>query len=367
MKKQIRQIGLHREAVETCRDFKNSIKEEAEIDQTLHAAAFDYEKCLLTLSGPSSCFYYTTRLRNFNFTVTNLNNMESVCYLYNEADGGKGSNQVASFLCDYLASLDEKIKTVHFFCDHCGGQNCNRMVMYMLCLALHWFPHFDKFYLSFLTTGHSYSENDTTHSAIERQSNNLEMYTTDEWATIIREALQKPRSKLSGRIKRPTYKDSIDFKSDGMISSPHIFKAGVQKDDDNNNIKWSKIHQLYYSSESKNVMNYRYSYSREYRKVTIFRYSRRQTCVTSLKEMPKMYESIPGITKRRYDDLQYLCHHQDPPIIPSYYHNFYDNLTVKSPPPASIPPASMVIPDSESSESDSESSEEEPDNESCDA
>ena len=95
----------------------------------IHAATFDFQKTLLCPDGKSSIFYYSMRLRNYNFTVTTISNTDVNCFLWNEEEGAKGSNEVASCLLKYLAKVKSSgAYIVHLLCDRCSGQYCNRMV-----------------------------------------------------------------------------------------------------------------------------------------------------------------------------------------------------------------------------------------------
>ena len=55
------------------------------------AAAFDLEQVLLSPYGPTEAFYSSSRYKNHNFIVTELNTMKTYCYLWNECEGAKGS------------------------------------------------------------------------------------------------------------------------------------------------------------------------------------------------------------------------------------------------------------------------------------
>lgn len=96
--------------------FKQKMKEESKQDATTSAIAFDYQKTLLTPSGEVSSFYYSLRLKTYNFTLTQLATGAHACYVYTEEDAKKGSCEVASFLLHYLQELKKKgITSVHFF------------------------------------------------------------------------------------------------------------------------------------------------------------------------------------------------------------------------------------------------------------
>ena len=135
------------------RIFKAKCKDMAKSNPTVAASAFDFPKTLLAPAGNSSSFYYSRRLRLYHFTVSSISNLLDInCYLWNEDQAGKGSNEVASMLLDYLKDARAAgILEMYLFCHRCVGHNCNRMVFAMLYLALNWLG-FTSITLSFLVT-----------------------------------------------------------------------------------------------------------------------------------------------------------------------------------------------------------------------
>ena len=66
------------------RAHKSSSKILVEENEKAVAAAFDLEQVLLCPYGPTGAYYYSRRLKNHNLTVTELNNMNTYAYLWNE-------------------------------------------------------------------------------------------------------------------------------------------------------------------------------------------------------------------------------------------------------------------------------------------
>ena len=67
----------HLKDKDLARIIKQAAKEEASKVLTKCAAAFDLQKVLLTPYGPTSSFYYSRRLANHNFTITELDTIKS--------------------------------------------------------------------------------------------------------------------------------------------------------------------------------------------------------------------------------------------------------------------------------------------------
>ena len=173
------------------RENKNKMKLKALNDESVVAAVFDFQKTLLCPHGQTSSFYYTRRLKNYNFTITSLSSMKTVCFLWNECDGKKGACEVATCVLKYLMEAHSQgKKSVYLFRDKCVGQNNNRMVYVMLASALELY-NFEEIELNFFVSGHSQNENDAAHSVIERSASKVPIYTTSQWETIILAAFKK--------------------------------------------------------------------------------------------------------------------------------------------------------------------------------
>ena len=65
----------------SAREYKAQLKEVGEKEEGSAVAAFDLKKTLLCSYGQTSFFYYLLRLRNYNFTITDINSMKTVCCL----------------------------------------------------------------------------------------------------------------------------------------------------------------------------------------------------------------------------------------------------------------------------------------------
>ena len=93
----------------------------------------------------------------YNFSIFDIANKEAICYCYDESIGSKGSNEVASFVFDYIA---KKVKTdFRFYSDNCSGQNRKRYVFAMNVYAAYIFKILIIHH--FLEPGHMQNENGT--------------------------------------------------------------------------------------------------------------------------------------------------------------------------------------------------------------
>ena len=65
---------------------KEMCKQRARKNHHVLAAVFDLQKVLLCPNGQTSSFYYSRRLANHNFTITELDNMNTHCYFWSESE-----------------------------------------------------------------------------------------------------------------------------------------------------------------------------------------------------------------------------------------------------------------------------------------
>lgn len=249
-----------------------------------------------------------------------------------------GSCEVSSCICKYLKVKNEEgFKVINFFADRCGGQNCNRMILNMMCEAMKMFG-FDSLSLNFLVSGHSQNENDTAHSVIEAACRNKTIYTTNQWEISIQMAFKKNVCK----VVRVFHRDIINYKS--PIAFPQftsVLKDSVLEMVEADNSKgeqkgkkakkskgikvyWSKIMQVKFTKEHPNKMFFKYSYDEEKFHEIEYRddVSRRQAKKTD-KNACKLYTESPGIGAKKKADLLELCRKK---LIPEQHHGFFRDL-----------------------------------------
>lgn len=211
---EIQKYTDHLEEKDRVRVLKAEMKQFAVKNALLsHVAVFDFQKTLLSPHGQTSSFYYSQRLRNYNFTITNIANMKTYCYLWNETEGKKGACEVATAVFNYLSEMNkQKLKSIHLFCDRCTGQNNNRVVVAMLSYAVESLD-FEEISLNFLVIGHSQNENDNAHAVIERAVSNKTIYSTEQWETAIAMSFKKNEPV----VEVLTNESFVDFKSNASF------------------------------------------------------------------------------------------------------------------------------------------------------
>ncbi|XP_050295978.1 uncharacterized protein LOC126735906 isoform X2 [Anthonomus grandis grandis] len=173
-------------------DRKTAARQSRDQDQVL-AFNFDLQSVLCTPKGPAGQIFYLRKLAVYNLTMYNLANQKVNCYLWDETQGKRGANEIASCVYDFIMSHTE-ITTVRMMSDECGGQQ-KSSIFASLCMHLlrnHKFLQVIDH--RFFETGHSEMECDCIHSKVERKAKYVPVYTPDGWAQLIRDARVSPEA-----------------------------------------------------------------------------------------------------------------------------------------------------------------------------
>ncbi len=193
-------------------------------------AAFDLEQVLVCPRLTVGSAYYLRKLNVYNLTIFELQTKQGHCFIWNESEGRRGSNEIASALWQWLVEIDRKgVKKVVLYSDTCGGQNRNRY----LCTAISYFlsqsTSITRIEQKFFESGHSESECDSMHSCMERRLKNCPVHLPSEYARLAKRAvLLKPYM-----VHELSYSDFIKFESinsscikstafNGILSTHHI-------------------------------------------------------------------------------------------------------------------------------------------------
>ncbi|KAL4718838.1 hypothetical protein ACJJTC_014068 [Scirpophaga incertulas] len=121
----------------------------------------------------------------YNFTLYDMGKHKGYCYFWDETIGRKGSNEISSFVFDFIKTkVQEGYKEFNFYSDSCGGQNKNKTVFAMYAYASTVFKITINHH--FFEVGHSQSEGDAMHALIERRKKNKIIYIPQQWIALIR-------------------------------------------------------------------------------------------------------------------------------------------------------------------------------------
>lgn len=101
--------------------------------------------------------YYSRKLAVYNFCVYENGPRNVFCYYWDESNGKRGGNEIATILYIYIQSVDARgnVARLFLYCDCCPGQNRNRIVMAMLHSSVQECKNIETIQINFLLTGHT--------------------------------------------------------------------------------------------------------------------------------------------------------------------------------------------------------------------
>lgn len=135
------------------------------------AICMDFQRNLNIPNITTNDAYYRRKLSFYMFNIHSLPTKNSLFYCYTEVIGGKGCNEVVSFLDHYVTQcLDNSIRNLSIFCDSCGGQNKNYTVFKYLYYLVHVRKRFTSVQVTFPVRGHSYMESDKNMGIIQTKT-----------------------------------------------------------------------------------------------------------------------------------------------------------------------------------------------------
>jgi len=136
-------LGVMSEEAVMKQEYHLSRKEQARVSKALDkvrpevvTAVFDLQQVMICPKLSVGSSYYLRKLSVYNLTVLQLNDMQGYCYTWNESEGKRGANEIATAVVPWLKLKDvEEQKHIIFYSDTCGGQNRNKI----MCTAIFFF------------------------------------------------------------------------------------------------------------------------------------------------------------------------------------------------------------------------------------
>ena len=162
------------------RDLKTKDRDAATGSTDFCACVFDMQKVLFVPKCNAGLLFYHRKLSCYDFTIFDMGPREGFCYCWDETIAKRGSNEIASFLLDFISlRAGQGFKKLNMYADNCTGQNKNRMVYAMLMHAAAKFKV--SITLRFLMTGHTVNEGDSMHALIESSTAKSGMFIQEDW------------------------------------------------------------------------------------------------------------------------------------------------------------------------------------------
>jgi len=211
---------------------------------------FDMEATLAIPFSGESIIYYKRKLALYNFTIYD-GEANGYSYLYDETNGAKGCNEVATALLMYLKELPDTVEEVTTWSDTCAAQNRNYHLLFMIIYFVNTSSHVRVVNLKYLESGHTYLQCDSMHACIERKKKTRKIFNIGEMRVIIETARNDPRPY---KCKIQNYTEVLDFKA----RSTEFIKNRC-KNVNSETISWLKIKWLRVEKGT-NLISYKYDY-----------------------------------------------------------------------------------------------------------
>jgi hypothetical protein len=226
------------------------------------------------------------------------------CFVWNESIASRGACEIASCLFHFIKQKSEEGKKKFiFYSDNCAAQNKNKFYIGMLWYCLKKF-NLKSITHKYLEKGHTQNEGDSIHATIENASKNISVYSTSQWAAIIRSA----RPVKPYFVNEMSLADFFDFKS--LASKIKNFHFNTE----NEKIYWGSIKVLNLTIHAPNQFSYQCDYDGEIFHCNLFHKSR-QTPPSPLSiKLEQLRENFIPIPQAKYADLLFLCKKQSIPM-----------------------------------------------------
>lgn len=311
---------LHLRKAEAAYDLKRQFKEEAKRDNTKSVLIFDLQQCLPTPDIKCGEVYYARQLYTYNLTIHDPVRKITYNYMWNEAEGFRGANEIASCIFYHVIEyLPPEVLELILFSDACSGQNRNSIVAAMFHVLLQMHETLRKIQHIFLIRGHTRLECDSQHSVIEQARKTADTVNVpSEWYQLVEGCGESVEFKVI-QMKDNFFDFSRLMKPDG----PLVMR---DKKDNGQKFYWTKTHWFQYSKDAPGCLKVRSSFNGEFDSYNMIRGHGKNRRL-----MAGWYDNIPGIegskpiAEAKKQDLLRLLKYLD-----IKYHAFYQNLTTDS-------------------------------------
>ena len=241
--------------------------------------------------------YYKRKLILYNLCVHESKSLDGHCLLWNEIDGGRGSNIIGTALYLYLTLLPSTVKEVLLTSDSHGGQNRNQYVAAMLLFVVTT-TQLQKITVNFYEPGHTHMECDSMHSAIETSKQTKKLFSMKDWEDVIINARTRDKNlkRHPYQYHRLTFESFYNLKGVNVIKNRAVNTNGEK-------VNWMKIKSLEFCKDENHLNFYKNDPTEEFKIIDIrgSRISRRNIHMKDSQfptRLSKLYMNPIPITRR---------------------------------------------------------------------
>ncbi|KAL4103398.1 hypothetical protein QTP88_018775 [Uroleucon formosanum] len=219
---------------------KKEDKINALASNNIRVLVFDLEQVLDTPALSTNVSFYKRLLSTFNLTIRDcFENEGTECYMWHEAIGERGSNEIASCLYQKILNLLNNVTHIITYYDTCGGQNRNINMAAMLSLVTANSSTLHIIDQKFLLPGHTHLECDVDHTKIERAKklSDIPIMIPRDWYQFVRTVKGKKPFKVT------------EMKQEQFFSFSNLVSTSLTKktvDTDGNKVNWFRIRWIRY-------------------------------------------------------------------------------------------------------------------------
>lgn len=309
----IQKYNKHQQEKKRIRELKRADKQ-ASRDKELarssgnnsRTVTFDLEKVLYCPKAENAELFYRRKLSCFNFTLYDCTVKQAYNYFWDITIGKKGSNEISTFVLDYLQEMVKiGINNFNFYSDSCSGQNKNQYLFAMYYMAAMRFKI--KITHRWLVKGHTQMECDSVHARIEKKTRNVTVYTPMQWFGLI----------ATAKVKKPAYKVK-KVTTDSILSFRELESI----------FKWDKVpitqlREICFDHEQPGFISYRKECDGQVTKFEILAKRRGRPINWVTYEWKKAYSDQLTVKPKVLGDLKWYVKKG---LIPEAHLNFYNSL-----------------------------------------
>ena len=137
--------------------------------------------------------YYKRKLGLYNCCVTDLKANVSTMFVWDETQGGRGADEIASCVTKWIGITQQNndFTSLTIFADNCGGQNKNKFIILAFLREMH-MKRLTNVRFIYMVSGHSYLPCDASFGNIEKKYKLQEsILTPEDYIAHIKDAVRK--------------------------------------------------------------------------------------------------------------------------------------------------------------------------------
>ncbi|CAG9773484.1 unnamed protein product [Ceutorhynchus assimilis] len=307
------QKNLHIAKAKQARDSLNKNKNEA--SDTLYVATFDLQKALPFPQLSTSVAYYKRNMYIYNFGVHSFNLSNGFMYMWDETEGGRGSQDIASCLVKHLMENAREYDHIILYSDSCTGQNRNiKLALTLLKLVQNNNMNVNTLDLKFLVSGHSFLPNDADFGVVEKASRkHSQIHGPEDWIDIVKGAkrtrpFQVFQMKRTEFLSTKSLEDSIKNRKKNVGGETY---------------SWLKIRWFRFERDSPFKFKYKETLNEmiDFNEVSLAKAGKGKQPVSLPENQDVLYPQRRIVTQQKKRDMLDLL-----PFIPPIRHAYFKNL-----------------------------------------